>query len=355
MLALVVLSHDHEINGAVVTKRRTYTRQGFDRTKIDVLLKLSPDGDQQTPESLNIGNIGHTDGTEEDRIVTGESVEPVNRQHPPVPTIKLRTPLKMVPVEAQTVCGGRLLRSPQCGAGSRCRVRVRVANRRGCVRYFHDFDIVLLEHPLLIFGDLLVDDDAINSIPVTDLDHSRAKKLGGVGQKHDPLGHFDEGTLGDRVESVTAERSAFAKAACGKKEDLDLQTGNGRESRWSVEGQRFRMQRASEADHLDPLIAHEARDNGKRVRNNFYRTVSGEHPCKLISGGSGVYRDDRIQPEHVDGFLGDGAFRVTHLHIAESVITARQVLTRERGNSSAKSTHSALFDQPQHIATDCHL
>src|SRR6218665_3437352 len=180
MLALVVLSHDHEINGVVVTKRRTYTRQGFDRTKIDVLLKLSPDGDQQTPESLNIGNIGHTDGTEEDRIVTGESVEPVNRQHPPVPTIKLRTPLKMVPVEAQTVCG----------------VRVRVANRRGCVRYFHDFDIVLLEHPLLIFGDLLVDDDAINSIPVTDLDHSRAKKLGGVGQKHDPLGHFDEGTLG---------------------------------------------------------------------------------------------------------------------------------------------------------------
>src|SRR6218665_829615 len=109
MLALVVLSHDHEINGAVVTKRRTYTRQGFDRTKIDGLLKLSPDGDQQTPERLNMGNSGEMGGNEEDRIVTGESVEPVNRQHPPVPTIKLGTPLKMVPVEAQTVCGGSVV------------------------------------------------------------------------------------------------------------------------------------------------------------------------------------------------------------------------------------------------------
>src|SRR5665647_1246677 len=106
VLAFVVLAHDHQVDLGIVAQDGRHSRQRHHGTQVDVLLELAADRDQQSPERLGVGDVGDSDGPEEDRVVPSQHLKAIRGKHAAVPPEVLGAPFEVVPLEREAVHGG---------------------------------------------------------------------------------------------------------------------------------------------------------------------------------------------------------------------------------------------------------
>src|SRR5208283_19277 len=115
VLAFIIFTDDAEIDvtGWKAFDWRRDAVQQAHRTQVDILLKLPPDGNEQSPQRNMIGNTGIADGTKIDGVETAQLVEPIFGHHPAGLEISLTAPVKILPGKGRVVTAPRVFQCPE--------------------------------------------------------------------------------------------------------------------------------------------------------------------------------------------------------------------------------------------------
>jgi hypothetical protein len=106
VLALDVLPHHHEVHvGGRLADRARHALEYLDRPQVDVLAELAADRDQQAPQRNVVRHAGPADGTEQDRVVVADAVQPVRGHHRALRQVTRARPVELVVVERDAVAG----------------------------------------------------------------------------------------------------------------------------------------------------------------------------------------------------------------------------------------------------------
>ncbi len=114
IFAFVIFPHDVKIDifSQAVGQRRADAGQQAHRTQIDILLKMSANGDQQSPQRHMIRHFGVADRSQQNRIKTTQLLKTIIGHHEAMLKIVLASIRKRIELNPKTESTGQILQNP---------------------------------------------------------------------------------------------------------------------------------------------------------------------------------------------------------------------------------------------------